>query len=64
MEGKTNTKDVSMDVAFYEVMKDSYAQRYKIRSWIFERVLKQMLSKIGEESTIYYLMQVIKENRN
>ncbi|OUP63159.1 hypothetical protein B5F13_11435 [Drancourtella sp. An177] len=59
MEGKENTTDM----AFYEVMKDSYAQRYKIRTLLFKRLLRHMLSKIKEESTIYYLMQLVKDNR-
>lgn len=59
MEGKTNTSDV----ALYKLMTDAYTQRYKLRSWIFRKVLKHMLSKIKDEPTIYFLMQTVKENR-
>lgn len=59
MEGKTNTTDV----ALYKLMTDAYTQRYKLRSWIFRKVLKHMLSKIKDEPTIYFLMQTVKENR-
>lgn len=60
MEGKTNTTDV----ALYKLMTDAYTQRYKLRSWIFRKVLKHMLSKIKDEPTIYFLMQTVKENRS
>lgn len=59
MEGKTNTSDV----ALYKLMTDAYTQRYKLRSWIFRKVLKHMLSKIKDEPTIYFLMETVKENR-
>lgn len=59
MEGKTNITDA----AVYEVITDSYAQRYKFRTYLFKKVLKHMLSKIKDEPTIYYLMQAVKENR-
>lgn len=59
MEGKTNTSDV----ALYKLMTDAYTQRYKLRSWIFRKVLKHMLSKIKDEPTIYFLMQTVKESR-
>lgn len=65
MNEKTENKTtaVSNEVAFYEVMKDSYNQRYKIRALIFKRVLKHMIEKMREESVIYYLMQEVKSNR-
>ena len=50
-------------IAFYEVMRDVYNQRYKIRSWVFKKILQHMQNKIHEESTIYYLMQEIAKNR-
>lgn len=56
-ENKTMT--VSNEVAFYELMKDSYNQRYKIRALIFKRVLKHMLKKTNEEITIFILMNEI-----
>ena len=59
MEGKTNTSDL----ALYKLMTDAYTQRYKLRSWIFRKVLKHMLSKIKDEPTIYFLMETVKENR-
>lgn len=65
MNGKKENKTMtnSNEVAFYEVMKDSYNQRYKIRSLLFKRVLKHMIEKMREESAIYYLMQEVKSNR-
>ena len=60
MEGKTDTSDV----ALYKLMTDAYTQRYKLRSWVFRKVLKHMLSKIKDEPTIYFLMETVKENRS
>ena len=59
MEGKTDTSDV----ALYKLMTDAYTQRYKLRSWVFRKVLKHMLSKIKDEPTIYFLMETVKENK-
>lgn len=58
---KTTSSD---ELAFYKIMRDSYKQRYKFRSWMFSRLLRHLLSKIREESTIYYIMEEMKENRN
>ena len=49
------------ELAFYEVMRDSYKQRYKFRSWIFTGILKHMLSKITTEPTNFYLMEEVKK---
>ena len=63
MASETNKSVNSDELAFYEIMRDSYKQRYKVRSWIFSKVLKHMLRKIHEESTIFYLLEEVKENR-
>lgn len=57
------TKENTTDIAFYKLMEDVYTQRFRIRTLILKRILKHMLSKIKEECTIYFLMDVIKENR-
>lgn len=58
-KSENKTMPVSNEVAFYELMKDSYNQRYKIRALIFKRVLKHMLKKTNEEITIFILMTEI-----
>ena len=60
IEEKKNTTN-SDELAFYEVMRNSYKQRYKFRSWIFTKILKHMLSKITTEPTIFYLMEEVKK---
>ena len=57
------TKENTTDIAFYKLMEDVYTQRFRIRTLILKRILKHMLSKIKEECTIYFLIDVIKENR-
>lgn len=58
------TKENTTDIAFYKLMEDVYTQRFRIRTLILKRILKHMLSKIREECTIYFLMDVIKESRS
>lgn len=58
-KNENKTMPVSNEVAFYELMKDSYNQRYKIRALIFKQVLKHMLKKTNEEITIFILMNEI-----
>ena len=50
-------------LAFYEVMKGVYNQKYKIRSWALRKILRHMQNKIHDESTIYYLTQEVAKNR-
>lgn len=59
-ENKTNDTN---KVAYYRVINDAYKQKYKIRTWIFNKILKHMLNKMKEECTIFYLMQEIQKNR-
>lgn len=63
-KNENKTMPVSNEVAFYELMKDSYNQRYKIRALIFKRVLKHMLKKTNEEITIFILMNEIMAYKN
>lgn len=59
-ENKTNDTN---KVAYYRVINDSYVQKFRIRSWIFNKILKHMLNKMKEECTLFYLMQEIQKNR-
>lgn len=61
-ENKTNINDEEK-VVYYRVINDAYKQKYKIRKWIFNKILRHMLNKMKEECTIFYLMQEIQKNR-
>lgn len=61
MNEKTNkTKQTE---AYYNVLIDAYKQKYKLRTYFLEKFLFHMLEKIQEETTIFYLMQMIQEHR-
>lgn len=49
--------------AIYRVVTDAYKERFKIRTWIFNKIFSHMLEKMQEEPTIYYLMQKVQEHR-
>ena len=49
--------------ALYRVLTDVYKERYKLRTWLFNKILSHMLEKMQEEPTIYYLMQKMQEHR-
>lgn len=49
--------------ALYRVLTDAYKEKYKVRTWLFNKILSHMLEKMKEESTIYYLMQKVQEHR-
>lgn len=61
MENKTTNTKAEEKEAFYRVLTDVYKQKYKLRTWLFKRILSHMLAKIKEESTIYFLMQNLQE---
>ena len=49
--------------ALYRVLTDVYKEKYKLRTWLFNKILSHMLEKMQEEPTIYYLMQKMQEHR-
>lgn len=61
---KKKVADLLGDEAFYRIMVDAYKEKFKVRTYVFEKLLKHMLSKIKEESTIYYLMDIVGEQRH
>lgn len=61
-ENKSNS--TSDEVAYYEVMHDTYAQTHKFRFKCFKKILKHMERHIGESATIWILMQEVRKNRN
>lgn len=62
LEENTNINDEEK-VVYYRVINDAYKQKYKITTWIFNKILKHMLNKMKEECTIFYLMQEVQKNR-
>ena len=63
MDKKANNTTAEETEAIYKVVTDAYKERFKIRTWIFNKILSHMLEKMKEESTIYYLMQKVQEHR-
>lgn len=63
MDKKANNTTAEETEVFYRVVTDAYKERFKIRTWIFNKVLSHMLEKMQEEPTIYYLMQKVQEHR-
>lgn len=49
--------------ALYRVLTDVYKEKYKVRTWLFNKILSHMLEKMQEEPTIYYLIQKVQEHR-
>lgn len=62
-QNTTTTSDADT-LAYYRIVTDAYKMRHKCRTWIFNKILKHMLSKMKEECSIFYLMQAVKENRH
>ena len=44
--------------ALYRVLTDVYKEKYKLRTWLFNKILSHMLEKMQEEPTIYYLLKL------
>lgn len=63
MENKTTNTKAEEKEAFYRLLTDVYKQKYKLRTWLFKKMLFHMLEKMKEESTIYFLMKNVQEYR-
>ena len=63
MDKEVKNRTAEETEALYKVLTDAYTKRFKIRTWLFDRILSHMLEKRKEESTIYYLMQKVQEHR-
>ena len=61
-QNTTTTSDADT-LAYYRIVTDAYKMRHKCRTWIFNKILKHMISKMKEECAIFYLMQEVRENR-
>lgn len=49
--------------ALYKVLTDAYTKRFKIRTWLFDRILSHMLEKMQDEATIYLIMDNMRKHR-
>lgn len=49
--------------AVYRVITEAYEKRFKIRTWVFNKILFHMLEKMQEESTIYLIMDNMRKHR-
>lgn len=58
---------VNMNPVMYKVFRDAYNQKFKIKTWLFSKILSHMMEKLGREGTIFYLMssmrKIQKQNR-
>ena len=58
-----NKSTVSDKVAYYSLLSDAYKTKHKIRYKLFEWILQHMEQHVGEDTTIWILMQEVKSNR-
>lgn len=63
MDKEVKNITVEETEALYRVLTDVYKEKYKLRTWLFNKILSHMLEKMQEEPTIYYLMQKMQEHR-
>lgn len=63
MDKKANNTTAEETEAIYRVVTDAYKERFKIRTWIFNKVLSHMLEKMQEEPTIYLIMENMRKHR-
>lgn len=63
MDKKANNTTAEETEVFYRVVTDAYKERFKIRTWIFNKVLSHMLEKMQEEPTIYLIMDNMRKHR-
>lgn len=63
MDKEARNKTVEETEAIYRVITEAYEKRFKIRTWIFNKILSHMLEKIQEESTIFLIMENMRKHR-
>lgn len=63
MDKKANNTTAEETEVFYRVVTDAYKERFKIRTWIFNKILYHMLEKMQEEPTIYLIMDNMRKHR-
>lgn len=63
MDKEANNITAEETEAIYRVVTDAYKERFKIRTWIFNKILSHMLEKMQEESTIFLIMENMRKHR-
>lgn len=63
MDKEANNTTAEETEAIYRVVTDAYKERFKIRTWIFNKILFHMLEKMQEESTIFLIMENMRKHR-
>lgn len=63
MDNKNNKNTVSDKVAYHCVVSDAYKTKHRIKYKLFKWLLQHMEQHIGEETTIFILMQEVRNNR-
>ena len=48
-------------LVMYKVLRDTYNQKFKVRTWFFYKILTHMINKLGREVTIFYLMSPMRK---
>lgn len=56
-------KIVSDKVAYYSLVSDAYKTKHRIRYKMFKWILQHMEQHVGEDITIWILMQEVRSNR-
>ena len=63
MDKKANNTTAEETEAVYRVITEAYEKRFKIRTWVFNKILFHMLEKMQEEPTIYLIMDNMRKHR-
>lgn len=58
-----NIKENKTDLAMLQLLSDAYRISHGFRCKVFSGILRHMLCKIGDEATIYFLLDEVKEGR-
>lgn len=63
MDKEARNKTVEETEAIYRVITEAYEKRFKVRTWLFNKILSHMLEKMQEESTIFLIMENMRKHR-
>lgn len=63
MDKEARNKTVEETEAIYRVITEAYEKRFKVRTWLFNKILSHMLEKMQEESTIFLIMENMRKYR-
>ena len=63
MDKEANNTTAEETEVFYRVVTDAYKEKYKVRTWFFDKIFSHMLEKMQEESTIFLIMENMRKHR-